>query len=182
MTRIGAFGGAPAAGRAGGTVWMWGLTAGFSLAMSCAKDLDGILASTTKGGTTIREVVGDEPTAVLVYPASTCFSCGSALTNWKALAEAKRLKILVALAGTVSDADLRNLRIQRIRAVELSDNPSPQPVFVPSEYVLLGGRVIQKASGEKQIRKRRLWRIVDADTVRFPGSMISERMSAGAPR
>ena len=112
MTRIKTSCGASASGRAGGALWMRRLTMGVTLAMSCARDPESVLALTTKGGTTIREVVGDEPTALLVYTASTCFSCGSSLSNWEALAEAKRLKILVVLAGTVSDADLRNLRIQ----------------------------------------------------------------------
>lgn len=149
--------------------------------MSCAEEQDFVLTLKTKDGTTIREAVSDQPAAVLVYAASTCFSCGSSLPNWQALAQAKRLRVLVVLAGTVTDADLRILRIQRVHAVELADNSTEHPVFVPSEFVVAGGHVIQHASGEKEIRKRRLWRIVDADTVRFPGSPISERMASGPP-
>ena len=156
------------------------LSAGLAITVSCSAESDSVLALATANGTTIREVVGEEATAVLVYAAATCFSCGASLPNWEALAEAKRLKVLVVLVGTLTDADRRNLRIQRVAAVEVADNPASHGVFVPSEYVVLGGRVIHQASGN-EIRSRRLWRQVDSDSVRFPGTSISDRMASDEP-
>lgn len=140
---------------------------GLGAMMACAPSDNEILSLATRDGRTVSDLVSEEPTVLLIYAASTCFGCGTPLEDWEDLARAGRLRMLVLLHGKVSEADLRNLRIQRVPAVPLSEK-AVERFKVPSEIVLINGRVVMKSHGSKQLLRRRLWQVVAADSTRFP--------------
>ena len=134
---------------------------------SCGSDA-AVLDLKTRDGKMVRDLIAEEPTAILIYAASTCFGCGTPLAYWEQLARSGRVRLLVLISGDVVEADLRNLRIQRIRAVALSEQAAIRTASVPSEYVIVGGRIVERAEGAGQVRERRLWKLVEADSMRFP--------------
>lgn len=135
--------------------------------LACSMTSEDILGLSTRDGRTVRTLISDEPTALLFYASSTCFGCGTPLQQWEQLARDGRLRVMVFLHGKVSEADLRNLRIQRVPAVPLSDDVR-ESFTLPSEFVMAHGRVLEQALGSKQILRRRLWQVVAADSGRFP--------------
>ena len=118
-----------------------------------------VLDLRTRNGSIVRDLVAKEPTAILVYAASTCFGCGTPLAYWEELARSGRMRLLVLLSGKVTDADLRNLRIQRIPALVLAEEEAKRASSLPSEFIVVDGRVEERAEGASEVRERRLWKL-----------------------
>jgi hypothetical protein len=140
-----------------------------------------VLDLRTRDGAMVRDLVAEERTAILIYAASTCFGCGTPLAYWEELARSGRLRLLVLISGEVTEADLRNLRIQRIPAVAISEQDAKRASSVPSEYVVIGGRIEERAEGAGEVRERRLWKLVEADSLRFPKTQRGGSLGTADP-
>jgi hypothetical protein len=133
-------------------------------ALGCREPAQSILNTHLDDGRIIREAVAPEqPIALLVYSAATCFACGTPLPSWRRLANEGRIKLVLVLAGPTTDGDRRALRIQRIPVAGFVSRPLFRLDRLPSEYLLVAGRVFAKAEGAAAVQKSRLWkRVSDA--------------------
>ena len=114
-------------------------------------------------GLPIKSLVqSDTTTALLVYSAATCFSCGTSIPFWRARAQSGRVKFVLVLSTTPSEADLRVLRIQRIPIAGVLAGRRWPSDAVPSEYLVRSGQILARAEGLAEVRQRRLWRKADS--------------------
>lgn len=124
----------------------------------CAGSPDAILNRRPEDGRTVRELTAsDITTALLVYDPATCIACGTPLASWEALARQDAVKLVLLLAGPVSHAGRRVLRIRRIPVSGILKSPRWRSNTVPSECLVQSGVVRAKAEGRTEIRNQRLW-------------------------
>lgn len=98
------------------------------------------------------------PNAILIYDAATCFTCGTAIPQWRRLMTDARVHVAVVLAGAVTDADLRALRIQRIPIAGTMKKPPFGPSSMPVELLTADhGQIHAIAIGAEAVHARRLW-------------------------
>jgi hypothetical protein len=127
------------------------------LVPACHSPPDTVLEGRLEDGRVLRELMApDRPTALLIYDASTCFSCGTPIPNWEAMERDGKIRLVLVLTGSPTDADQRVLRIRRIPVTAILKD-HPQSLIVPSEYVVEGGAIRAAAEGRRQIDSLRLW-------------------------
>ena len=111
-----------------------------------------VLSETLDDGRQLRALITDSgSTALLVLDAQACLYCGSDVGDWQRLEREKRVKVVLVVVGRMSESDERTAKLQRIdidRAIT-----THRPDFrVPSEFYIVNGSVVQRASGLAQIR------------------------------
>jgi hypothetical protein len=99
----------------------------------------------------------DRPGAILIYDAATCFTCGTAVPQWRRLMNDSRVHVAVVLAGAVTEADLRALRIQRIPIAGTMKKPPFGREAMPVEILTVDGHSHAAAIGAEAVHTRRLW-------------------------
>ena len=95
--------------------------------------------------------------ALLRYPAEACLACSSPLSHWLEAKRKGRIDLVLLVAGPLSDADKRILRINRIPVSGYLPHPNTRTDQLPAEYVVDGGRLRGKAEGYEAIWRQRLW-------------------------
>ncbi len=123
----------------------------------CADSRNTVLDLRLDDGRVVHELIRKQGlTAVLLYDATTCLSCKTPLPYWEAAAREGRINIVVLLAGKLTEADRRVLRIQRVPVTGFLTQVSSGFAF-PSEYLLRDGSIIASAIGTAAVYKQRLW-------------------------
>lgn len=90
--------------------------AGVCVAASALACADAVGPATTLvDGRTVAELLSPRhPTVVLFYSPTDCFSCGLPLNEWRELASAGRIAMVVVLNREPEEGERRALRIQRV--------------------------------------------------------------------
>ena len=137
--------------------------AGLLLAFLCACDgsQQEILNAELLDGRVVQEFLApDRPTVVLVYDAGTCIWCATPLRHWEQVARTGKAEVVLLLTGPIRDDDQRTLTIRRIRVggrlapSATSKRRGSAPV---GEYIIAERKVVDSATGVREISRRRLW-------------------------
>lgn len=117
-----------------------------------------ILALRLTDGRMIQDALPTGRVALLVYDVSYCFACSSHYSYWRALQQAGTVDVAVLIAGDVSSADLRALRLQRIPVVGVLRTGQMAASSLPSEYLLVDQVITASAEGVEAVGREKLWR------------------------
>lgn len=136
---------------------------------ACAPNVETLLDRRLTDGRHVRDLIAPNgPHAILVYKSSTCFACGTPLNWWRDLGRMGRVKVILVLTGPATEADLRNLRIQRVPVAGVLDEPPIPSERLPGEYVIENGELLARAEGARKVASRRLWMRFASDSFRRP--------------
>jgi len=93
---------------------------------------------------------------ILVYPATTCFSCTNSLAAWSKVGHRKGHRIWLVIAGKATQAEVRALRRYRlpmsIRRADPEDHHLKLPPGSIKELVVIDGTVRDSALQSEQSR------------------------------
>lgn len=130
------------------------------LALACSNPAREVFEATLDDGRQVAELVrsSDERTSLLFYTAEACLVCGTALPRWLAASRDGQIKVVLIVAGEVSEEDRRILRVHRIPVIGFAQHQTLARTRLPAEYIIEDGRVSAHAEGYPEVRAKQLWR------------------------
>ncbi|MCC6317990.1 MAG: hypothetical protein IT361_09890 [Gemmatimonadaceae bacterium] len=132
-------------------------------AVSCGNGNEAsLLGQRLYDGRTIASAVATSTASanmVLVYEAEMCFSCSTMFSRWEALANDGSVSLFLMLDKAPKQDTKMALQRQRIPVSGVvRDWPSSD---IPSEHLIVNGRVVMSAIGLSSIRRVAMWDSVD---------------------